>query len=179
MLKKVVIIGPESTGKSTLAQQLADHFDCLWVEEYAREYLKNLDRPYEFDDLLSIAQGQLSLEDRLAAQSDELLICDTDLHVIQVWSEHKYGKVHEWVKQQIEDRNYDLYLLTNIDIPWEDDPLREHPDPEMRCHFFELYKQLLEKSPTSFNIISGSSKERLESAIKTVNGLFAQGLITR
>lgn len=173
MLKKVVIIGPESTGKSTLAQQLAVHFDCLWVEEYAREFLENLDRPYEFDDLLSIAQGQLSLEDRLAAQSDKLLICDTDLQVIQVWSEHKYGKVHDWVRRQIEERHYDLYLLTDIDIPWEDDPLREHPDPDMRRHFFEVYQGLLEKSPTSFNIISGSPEERLERAIRAVNGLFA------
>lgn len=172
MLKKVVIIGPESTGKSTLAQQLAAHFNCLWVEEYAREYLENLGRSYDYDDLLKIAQGQIALEDRLAAQSDKLLICDTDLHVIQVWSEHKYGKVHEWIKQQTELRHYDLYLLTDIDIPWEDDPLREHPDPEMRRHFFEVYRQLLEKSPTSFNIISGSTEKRLESAIRSIDGLF-------
>lgn len=172
MLKKVVIMGPESTGKSTLAQQLAAHFNCLWVEEYAREYLENLGRSYEYDDLLKIAQGQIALEDRIAAQSDTLLICDTDLHVIQVWSVHKYGKVDEWIKQQIELRYYDLYLLTDIDIPWEDDPLREHPDPKMRRHFFEVYQQLLEKSPTSFNIISGSTEERLESAIRSVGGLF-------
>ncbi|GHB39387.1 AAA family ATPase [Mongoliitalea lutea] len=171
MLKKVVIIGPESTGKSTLAQQLAAHFNCLWVEEYAREYLENLGRLYEYDDLLRIAQGQIALEDRIAAQSDKLLICDTDLHVIQVWSEHKYGKVHDWVMQQIEQKGYDLYLLTDIDIPWEEDPLREHPDPAQRLYFWELYQSIVEKSGVPYQIISGTHEIRLQRAIKRVQAL--------
>lgn len=150
MLKKIVIIGPESTGKSTLTEALASHFGEPWVPEYARQYLERLDRPYEFDDLLAIAKGQLALEERQLELADKFLFCDTDLHVLQVWSESKYKLVHPWILDQINVRRYDLYLLTDIDISWEADPQREHPEPEMRKYFFELYKSLLKKNGTPF-----------------------------
>lgn len=172
MLKKVVIIGPESTGKSTLAQELADHFGCLWVPEFAREYLEKLNRSYTFDDLFKIAKGQIDLENELSQGSKELLVCDTDLNVIKIWSEHKYGKVHPWIEDQIKMRKYDLYLLTDIDIPWQDDPQREHPDPPMRLYFFNLYRRILEGSGLPFCIISGNEIDRKKTAIEIVKKSF-------
>jgi NadR type nicotinamide-nucleotide adenylyltransferase len=172
MLKKVVIIGPESTGKSTLAENLADHFGCLWVPEYARTYLENLGKTYVYDDLLKIAKGQLSLEDEMSLNSSKLLICDTDLNVVKVWSEHKFGKVHPWIEAQIKMRKYDLYLLTDIDIPWQDDPQREHPDPTMRRYFFELYRQILEDCGVPFEIVSGTEMNRRGFATEIIKRFF-------
>ncbi|WP_291778528.1 ATP-binding protein [Cecembia sp.] len=176
MLKKVVVIGPESTGKSTLTEELANHFSCPWVPEFAREYIEQLNRPYVYDDLLKIAKGQIQLEDIKSKQSQNLLICDTDLHVVQVWSSHKFGKVHDWVAEQTSHRKYDLYLLTNIDIPWQEDPQREHPDPEMRKYFFKLYKNLLFSKGLPFEVISGSPTERLQKGIVSIQRkLFPRG----
>lgn len=168
MLKKIVIIGPESTGKSTLTEALASHFGEPWVPEYARQYLERLDRPYEFDDLLAIAKGQLALEERQLELADKFLFCDTDLHVLQVWSESKYKLVHPWILDQINVRRYDLYLLTDIDIPWEADPQREHPEPEMRKYFFELYKSLLKKNGTPFQIVRGNKETRFSHALECI-----------
>jgi NadR type nicotinamide-nucleotide adenylyltransferase len=164
-IKKIVIIGPESTGKSTLTQGLAEKFGEPWVEEYAREYLDDLGRAYNYGDLLKIAQGQIALEEQKANAANELLFCDTDLHVIQVWSDHKFKKTHPWILQQIKKRTYDLYFLTDIDIPWQEDPLREHPDPEMRQYFFDIYRELLSNSKTPFSLISGNPEQRLDQAV--------------
>jgi len=168
MLKKVVIIGPESTGKSTLAENLAGYFGCLWVPEFAREYLEKLDRSYEYDDMVEIAKGQLGLEDELSLKSKELLVCDTDLNVIKVWSDHKYGKVHPWIENQIKTRKYDLYLLTDIDIPWQDDPQREHPGPAMRKYFFDLYFRILQESGVHFALVSGNEEERKQLSVDLI-----------
>ncbi|MCR9016919.1 ATP-binding protein [Aquiflexum gelatinilyticum] len=169
MLKKVVIIGPESTGKSTLAKNLADHFGCLWVPEFAREYLDNLDRPYAYDDLTEIAKEQIGLEDEFGLKSKDLLVCDTDLNVIKVWSNHKYGRVHPWIEDQIKTRKYDLYLLTDIDIPWKDDPQREHPDPFMRKYFFDLYQKILLESGVPFALVSGNQEDRMQLSIDFIH----------
>ncbi|HSI76052.1 MAG TPA: ATP-binding protein [Lunatimonas sp.] len=169
MPKKIVIIGPESTGKSTLTQALASHFGEPWVPEYAREYLEKLDRPYEFDDLLAIAKGQVALEEKQSKAADNFLFCDTDLHVLQVWSESKYKRVHPWILEQIKVRMYDFYILTDIDTIWEPDPLREHPEPEMRQFFFNWYRNLVEKSGTSFQIVRGDEKNRLSQALRFIS----------
>jgi len=165
-IKKIVIIGPESTGKSTLTQALAEAYNEPWVEEYARAYLEDIGQGYTYEDLLKIAQGQLALEEEKSRTAGRLLFCDTDLHVIQVWSNHKFGKTHPWVLQQIQERTYDLYFLTAIDIPWQEDPLREPPDPAMRQHFFNTYHTLLKASKTPFEVISGTPDERLNQAIQ-------------
>lgn len=164
-IKKIVIIGPESTGKSTLTRALAEVYNEPWVEEYARAYLEDLGRAYTYGDLFKIAQGQIALEEEKAKAANRLLFCDTDLHVVQVWSDHKFGKTHPWTLQQIRERTYDLYLLTSIDIPWQEDPLREHPDPAMRQYFFALYHQLLSASDTPFYLISGNAQQRLDQAV--------------
>lgn len=170
LIKKIVIIGPESTGKSTLTQSLAREFDEPWVEEYARRYLENLSREYTYEDLLKIAKNQLAMEDEKEKIANQLLFCDTDLHVIKVWSEHKFKKTHPWILEQINKRIYDLYLLTDIDIPWQDDPLREHPEPAMREYFFNKYTRILYESQVSFATISGSPEERLNIAKQVIKG---------
>ncbi len=165
---KLVIIGPESTGKSSLSEALSRHFGEPWVPEYAREYLEGLGRPYRYEDLLQIARGQIRTEDELTAQAKGLLICDTDLRVIKIWSEHKYGRTDPWIKQQIKERSYDLYLLTDIDIPWQEDPLREHPDPDLRIHFMAQYEKELDSAGVPWVKISGAEAHRLESAIEVI-----------
>jgi NadR type nicotinamide-nucleotide adenylyltransferase len=168
MPKKIVIIGPESTGKSTLTAALASHFGEPWVPEFAREYLEKLDRPYEYDDLLDIAKGQISLEEKKLGDAKKFLFCDTDLHVLKVWSESKYKRVHPWILDQIKVRKYDFYLLTDIDIPWEADPQREHPEPEMREYFYNLYKSLLERNGTPFQVVWGDQETRFSQALKYI-----------
>ncbi|NLR78966.1 AAA family ATPase [Chitinophaga eiseniae] len=170
-MKKVVIIGPESTGKSTLSEKLAAHFNTVWTPEYAREYVDRLTRPYEQSDLLEIAAGQLALERQQAAKANEVLICDTDLYVIKVWSEHKYGDCDPRILSQIAEQNCDLYLLTYIDLPWEEDPQREHPEPEMRNYFYQLYRDIVIQSGVTWEDIRGSYEEREASAIAAVNRL--------
>ena len=171
-LKRIVIIGPESTGKSTLTQALAQHFDACQVREFAREYLEQLGRPYNEADLLQIAQGQIALEDAIAKDCEKpLLFCDTDLYVIKVWSENKYGRCAPEILQQIAIRHYDFYLLTNIDMPWQDDPLREHPDAAMRAYFFRIYSDIVQQSGVPFAMVSGNEEERLQAAVVALQGL--------
>ena len=171
MPKRILILGPESTGKSTLAEMLAQHYAEPWVPEVAREYLEKLDRPYTYEDLLLIGKRQLSLEDELAATAKHFLFCDTDLRVIQVWSQHRFGKVDPWVLDEIVRRTYDLILLCAPDLPWKEDPLREHPELEMRQHFFEVYQQLAQASGFPWVLISGETAERLSTAIEAIDSL--------
>ncbi|AMQ55271.1 AAA family ATPase [Algoriphagus sanaruensis] len=170
--KRILILGPESTGKSTLAEDLGKHFGEPWVPEFAREYLEKIDRPYEYEDLLKIAKGQILQEDTLVERASNYLFCDTDLRVIHVWSEHKYGKTDSWVLEEMQRRVYDLILLTDIDLPWEPDPLREHPDLEMRQYFFEKYQMLAEQSGFPWQVLSGDRKTRSNQAIQYLSDLF-------
>jgi NadR type nicotinamide-nucleotide adenylyltransferase len=169
--KRILILGPESTGKSTLAEKLAQHYAEPWVPEAAREYLEILGRPYTYEDLLHIGKRQLSLEDELAATAKHFFFCDTDLRVIQVWSQHRFGKVDPWVLEEIARRTYDLILLCAPDLPWQEDPLREHPELEMRQQFFEVYQQLTQASGFPWALISGDTAERLSTAIQAVDSL--------
>ncbi|WP_339924828.1 ATP-binding protein [uncultured Cyclobacterium sp.] len=173
-MDKIVIIGPESTGKSTLSQQLAAHYGEPWVPEYAREYIEQLDRPYTYEDLEAIARGQVILEDEKAEKAENKLFCDTDLRVIKVWSEHKFKETHDWIKQQIQTREYAMYLLAAIDIPWREDPQREHSDPAMRRYFMEVYKNEVRTSGLPWKIISGGEEHRLKTAIEFIEKSFDQ-----
>lgn len=170
-MKKIVVIGPESTGKSTLSAELAAHYKTLWVPEFARDYLMQLNRPYEQEDLLRMAEGQLITEDAAAVKANELLICDTDLQVIKVWSEAKYGDCDPRILEMIASRKYDLYLLTYIDMAWEDDPLREHPKPEERIYFYQIYRDIVMNSGLPWVDIRGGYEERLQTAIAAVDKL--------
>lgn len=167
-IKKVVVTGPESTGKSTLSKALAASLQTSWVPEFAREYLHTLARPYTEEDLLYIASQQMMLEDKIAFAARDILICDTNLYVIKVWSEHKFGYCHEWILEQIAVRHYDMYLLTDIDMPWEEDPLREHPAPEMRRYFYNIYLDLVQHSGVPWQQITGGETTRLTTALQAI-----------
>lgn len=168
-IKRVVIIGPECTGKSELSQWLADAFDTFWVKEYAREYLDDLDRPYGPDDLPLIALGQIAAEDALAKQANKVLFCDTDLYVIKVWSYFKYGYCSKEILNAIASRKYDLYLLTYIDIPWISDPLREHPD--QREVLYSIYLNEMKNQSVPFLEVKGTREQRRAVAANAVKAL--------
>ena len=167
--KRILILGPESTGKSTLAEDLANHFDEPWVPEFAREYLEKIDRPYRYEDLLEIAKGQIKAEDQLAEKARKFLFIDTDLRVIHIWSEHRFGKTDPWVLEQIKERKYDLILLTDTDLPWEPDPLREYPELEMRQYFFDKYLKLAKESGFPYLVVSEDREKRLKAAVEIVH----------
>ena len=166
-MKKIAIIGPESTGKTDLAMALSNQYKGVFVPEYAREYLIKLDRPYVQDDLFQIAKGQVNAVEK--CKTGNLLIADTDLHVIKVWSEFKYGNCHPWILDQLSKQEYDFYFLTYYDIPYEEDPLRENPND--RAYLFEIYKQLLSKANLPFQVIKKSREERLKTAMNQVDAL--------
>jgi NadR type nicotinamide-nucleotide adenylyltransferase len=168
-LLKIAVVGPECTGKSDLAAYLADHFNTVWVPEYARGYIDNLVRPYEAADLLTIAHGQLRIERECSIYANRLLFCDTTLLVIKVWSEFKFGYCDPAIIAELENNTYDLHLLTYIDIPWQDDPLREHPD--RREELFQIYRNELERMKVPFTEIRGQREERQSRAIGAVNRL--------
>lgn len=195
LLIKVVVIGPESTGKSSLCELLATHYNTQWCPEYAREYLLKHGMNYSYDDLLYVAKQQLTLEDEytsmvngqwsmMKSQSSEphspftihhspLLFIDTDMYVMKVWCEFVFDKCHKWILEQIVKRDYDLYLLCNIDLPWIKDELREYPDEAPRKKLYQIYKDIMINQSTPWIEISGSIGERLQKAIKAVDQLVA------
>lgn len=167
MIKKIVITGPESSGKTTLAQQLAQELSTVWVPEYARTFIEKLDRPYEEADLLEISHGQLLLEEEKMKQANRYLICDTDLLTIKIWSEIKYDRCAPSILREIERRNYDLYFLMYPDIPWVFDPQRENPDS--RETLFSIYRSNLEQYHKKYYEIKGSGEERLSTALNLLS----------
>lgn len=163
---KIVILGPESTGKSMIIKQLAKHFHTRWVPEYARQYIDRLDRPYQEVDLLEIAKGQLLEEDKWCSKKHDLLFFDTNLIVIKIWSNYKYNRVDPWIVKAFKHQTYDFYLLMNIDLPWQPDQQREHPD--QRKELFDLYNEHLKKNQLAYTLISGQGNQRLQNAIRAV-----------
>jgi len=166
---KIAILGPESTGKTYLAKALAEEYKMPWVPEYSRNYLTNLGRPYVQSDLLEIASGQMTLEKGMSRMAPKLLFLDTDLHVIKIWSEYKYGNCDPWIVQQMEMQHCDMYLLTYHDVPYEEDPLRENPDE--RPQLFDIYEQLMKDRGLQYRVMKGSHESRLAQAKQYINAL--------
>lgn len=164
MTRKIAITGPESTGKSMLAEQLADSYHTCWVPEFARSYLVTLGRPYEERDILTIARQQLHSEQSMLKNADGYLFCDTEFLVTRIWSLVKYGRCHPWIENQFLNHRYDLYLLCDIDLPWQYDPLREHPD--RRAFLLDFYRKELTAAGFPFFVVSGTGPGRLEHAMK-------------
>jgi nicotinamide riboside kinase len=198
-VKKVVVIGPESTGKSTLCEKLAGRYNTLWVPEFAREYLEKNGTKYSYDDLLNIAKGQIELEEKVRNQVSGIryqepnggeqqqnpqlfqhtsslmphhLFIDTDMYVMKVWAEYVFNKCHNWILNQIAERKYDLYLLCDVDLPWVDDVLREYPDDQIRKKLFCFYKELMVDQPTPWTIISGNYEQRFTKAVEFIDSTF-------
>jgi len=170
-LIKIAITGPESTGKSMMAEQLADHYTTVWVPEYARLHLLKLGKPYGYDDILEIAQKQKASQQVFETLAKKMIFCDTELLVTKIWSEVKYKKCHPWIADQLKVQDYKLYLLMDIDLPWQYDPLREHP--HQRQYLFDYYRQELEKYNFNYRIVSGKNEERLKNAIQCVEKLLS------
>lgn len=164
-MKKVVFTGPESTGKSTLAKQLSETLGCSCVKEYARTYLKQLNRPYVQEDLLQMAKGQVEAES-LAKKTSNQLICDTDLLTIKVWSEFKYGNCDPWIVKELKNNLPDLYLICYPDLKWEYDPQRENPND--RIELFQIYVTEVEKLGIPFGIIKGEGLQRIENGVLAI-----------
>ncbi len=200
-IKKVVVIGPESTGKSTLCQLLAAHYQTIWCAEYAREYLLNNGTDYTFDDLLTIARGQLLLQDeaerrivngelsmvnrelsdssshgvidrsQLTAYNSQLLFIDTDMYVMKVWCEYVFGRCHQFILDEIVQRKYDLYLLCKPDIAWVKDELREYPDEKIRVELYHIYRDILINQSVPWAEVSGDYEDRLGMGVEAVERL--------
>ncbi len=171
-IKKIVVIGPESTGKSTLCFQLAEHYQTLWCPEYAREYLEKNGTDYTYDDLLTIAKGQIESENKVLSTINSRLptvFIDTDMYVMKVWCEFAFNKCHSWILNQVATRKYDLYLLCNVDLPWIADELREYPNMETRNKLYHFYKDIMVNQSVPWVDISGNYDERLQTAIKAVD----------
>lgn len=190
---KVVVIGAESTGKSTLCEMLAQHYNTEWCPEFAREYLLTYGTNYNFDDLATIAKGQLTLEDEYTNTINNywqklnsnlfintkslttinhkpLLFIDTNMYVMKVWSEFVFNKCHLFFLDEIVKREYNLYLLCNIDLPWVKDELREYPDENPRRELNNIYKDILINQKTPWVEIKGNDYEdRFKQAVTAIN----------
>lgn len=169
---KVVLFGPESTGKTTLSRQLARYYNTVWAPEFAREYLQdkwnNERKTCEKEDLLPIAIGQMKLENSLAKKADKILICDTDLLETKVYSEEFYGGfVDDKLNEAATKNQYDLYLLTYIDTPWEEDDLRDRP--EERLEMFKAFEKALIKNKRPYLLLKGDKETRLKNATEAIN----------
>ena len=181
-IKKVVIIGPESTGKSSLCEQLAAHYKSTWVPEYAREFLLTHGNDYTYEDLFLIAQKQAELEDlelqnvtaaipNNASLHKVPVFIDTDMYVMKVWCEFVFKKCHPWILDQLVKRKYDLYLLCNVDIPWVKDALREYPDLDTREKLYHHYKDAMVNQAIPWVDVHGNYEERLSVATNAVDNL--------
>ena len=173
-LIKVVLYGPESTGKTTLAKQLAEHYKTSWVPEFMREYLqKKWDsekKLVEKEDLIPIAKGQLQLENEAAQKVENLLVCDTNLLELKVYSEYYYdGFCPSEIKKEATKNKYSIYLLTYVDTPWEADDLRDRPNN--REEMFRIFEAELQKYHFPYKILKGNEKERFENAVKIIDEL--------
>lgn len=171
---KVVLFGPESTGKTTLCNQLASYFETCVVPEYMRTYLQekwdNTKTSCQKIDLLPIAKGQIDLENKISPLANRVVFCDTNLREIKVYSKAYYnGFCPENIRLAVNTHNYNLYLLTYIDTPWQADDLRDKPNE--RIHMFQKFKEELDKNKCNYSILKGTKEERLKTAIKHINQL--------
>jgi HTH-type transcriptional repressor of NAD biosynthesis genes len=173
---KVVLFGPESTGKTTLSRHLARYYNTVWTPEFARAYLQkkwnNERKTCEKKDLIPIAIGQMKMENKLAKKADKLLICDTDLLETKVYSEEFYGGfVDEKLDKAASENQYDLYLLTYVDTPWEKDDLRDRP--EQRLEMFNAFENALKKHKKNYIILKGDKETRLKTATEAIDKIIS------
>ena len=159
MCLKIAFTGPESTGKTSLSMLVAETFDGVYMPEYSRSFLEKTNGFYEEQDLVTIALGQSEALQNVLITGNHLLVSDTDMTVMKVWSQFKYGRVSPVIEHLYQEESFDHLFLCDTDIPWEEDPLREHP--ESREELFTLYLEMIQTKTKNFTIVKGSLEERL------------------
>jgi NadR type nicotinamide-nucleotide adenylyltransferase len=172
-ISRVVITGPESTGKTELAQALAEKLDAFWIPEYARQYVENLDRPYNYDDVIRIAKYQIAQEIEFASKMEKgVLFFDTWLIITKVWLDLVFGKCPEWILDHIRSSKIDLFLICDTDLPWIADPVRENGG-DKREELFHLYCDEIRTFGFKYEIVSGFGLLRTQNALSALlrNGL--------
>jgi len=164
---RIVLSGPESTGKTWLAKKLAEHYNTVFIPEFAREYVENLNRDYSYNDVEIIARKQIEQISKISDKANNILFIDTWLVITKVWFQEVYARYPRWLITSLESTPIDLYLLCNMDIDWEFDPVRENPDN--RDYLFNIYKKEIEELKKPFHIITGKGDERFENTIKYID----------
>jgi NadR type nicotinamide-nucleotide adenylyltransferase len=164
---KIAVVGPESTGKSTMAAYLAKHYHTAWVPEYAREYCEKLTEPCTWQDEINMFYGQLDLEKAILPQANKMLICDTTFITVKIWSDYTFDRSPQQVLDELPKHPYDYYLLLDIDLPWAEDPLRDFP--HMREHFMNIWQKELQALNAEYAIISGTDDERYKNAVDAID----------
>jgi NadR type nicotinamide-nucleotide adenylyltransferase len=164
---KIAVVGPESTGKSTMSEYLAKHYNTVWVPEFARDYCAKLTEPCTWQDEVNMFYGQLALESEILPKANQLLICDTTFITVKIWSEYTFGKAPQEVLEELPKHPYDFYLLLDIDLPWEEDPLRDFPD--MREHFMDVWHNELQALDANYTVIPGIGQHRYDNAVKAID----------
>ena len=168
---KIAIVGPESSGKTTLCEALAAHYDVPWVEEFARAYLTERGGRYEEKDLPDIAQGQYDSAVRIEEKNlgSPLILHDTEMLTMRIWSEEKFGRVDRRILELFALMPFDHWLLCRPDIPWEVDPLRENPND--RDRLFAIYEAKLRSMGKPYTIIEGAHEMRMRTAVAVIDEL--------
>lgn len=166
-IKKIAIVGPESTGKSTISQQLSKYYNVPWVPEYARYYCAALTTPCTLQDEVNMFHGQVALEESfLATAETDFIICDTTFVTVKIWSDAMFGETPKVVVDALKTRPYDFYVLLDIDLPWADDPLRDFPN--QREHFMEVWHEELQALQANY-VVVGGIENRLQNVIDAIN----------
>jgi NadR type nicotinamide-nucleotide adenylyltransferase len=168
---RIALIGPESSSKSTLSEALATHYQTVWVPEYARAYLAQLNRAYTLEDVLAIAKEQFLHEQEFIKNANRFLFADTETIISKVWCEDVFHTCPNWISENIQAHPYHLYLLTSPDIPWIKDAVRENPT--RRNFFFDWYERELKKNNAHYAIIKGSGDERFNNCITAIENFIA------
>jgi NadR type nicotinamide-nucleotide adenylyltransferase len=166
-IKKIAIVGPESTGKSTMSAYLAAHYQTIWVQEFARGYCEKLTEQPTWQDEINMFHGQVALEQELLPQANKILICDTTFITVKIWSDYTFGQSPQEVLDELPKHPYELYLLLNIDLPWQDDPLRDFS--HMREHFMSTWYKELDALKANYVLISGTGQDRYDSAVRVID----------
>ena len=166
-IKKIAIVGPESTGKSTISADLARHYQTAWVPEFSRDYCSKLTEPCTWQDELNMFHGQLKLEDDILPVANKILFCDTTILTVKIWCDFTFGYSPQQVLDKLPLHTYDFYLLMDIDLPWQEDPLRDFPT--MREHFMQVWHEELMALKANYAVISGTHHQRLINSVSAVD----------
>jgi nicotinamide riboside kinase len=170
-LKTIVITGPESTGKTQISSYLAGKLNCRWIPEYARDYIRGLTRPYNYGDLLHIAETQIRQRMEMEKAGVSLLVLDTWLIITKVWFIEVFKTFPGWLDEEIGKQKIDLFVICKADIPWIPDPLRENGG-EKRDYLLKKYIEEIQKTGRDFEIIGGMNEDRYNNALQAVNTHF-------